>query len=55
MTPFPKARPPPEGRRVSETIIDYSESQLPPSDDYLYFDEDYPVEGPDFSGEALSS
>jgi hypothetical protein len=31
----PKARTPPEGRCVNETIIDYSESQIPSSDDYL--------------------
>ncbi len=30
-----KTRPLPEGKRVSEAIIDYSEPQLPPSDDYL--------------------
>ena len=42
-----KARPPPKGKTVSESIIDYSESQLPLSDDYLYYDEEYP--------EALSS
>ncbi len=48
-------RPPPKGTTVSETIIDYSASQLPLSDDYLYYDEVFPVEDPDFSGEALSS
>jgi len=42
-----KARPPPKGKRIKETTIDCSESQLPPSDDYLYHDEVYP--------EALSS
>ncbi len=42
-----KARPPPKGKRVNETIIDYSESQLPPSDNYLYYNEVYP--------EAMSS
>ena len=41
-----KARPPPKGKRVSETIIDYFEFQLSPSDDY-YIDESY--------AEALSS
>jgi hypothetical protein len=50
-----KARPPPKGKRIIEPTIDYSESQLPSSDDYLYYDEEHPVEDPDFSGEALSS
>jgi len=59
-----KARPPPKGKTVSKTIIDYSQSQLPLSDDYLYYDEEpacalhadrFPVEDSDFSGEALSS
>ena len=32
-----KARPPPKKHiRVNEIFIDYSESQLLPSDDYLY-------------------
>jgi len=30
-------------------------TQLPLSDDYLYYDEEHPVEDPDFSREALSS
>jgi len=46
---------PSKGKRVIEPTIDYSESQLPSSDDYLYNDEEHPVEDPDFSGEALSS
>ncbi len=29
---------------MTETIIDYSDSQLLPSDDYLFYDPDYPVE-----------
>ena len=33
---------PPKGKSVSETIMDYSVSQLPPSDDFLYYDEVYP-------------
>ncbi len=42
-----KARPPPRLEKsslMSETIIDYSDSQLLPSDDYLFYDPDYPVE-----------
>ena len=50
-----KARPPPKVKTGSETIIDYSQSQLPQSDDYLYYDEEFPAEYPDFRGEALSS
>ena len=58
-----KARPPPRGKTVSKTIIDYSQSQLPLSDDYLYYDEEpafalhadrFPVEDPDFSAGSLS-
>ena len=42
-----KARPPPKcapkARASSPNIhIDYSDSQLPPSDDYLYVDVEYP-------------
>ncbi len=44
-----------QGHYVSETIIDYSQSQLPLSDDYIYYDEMFPIEDSDFSGEALSS
>ncbi len=42
-----KARPRPRLKKPSlmtETIIDYSVSQLLPSDDYLFYDPDYPVE-----------
>ncbi len=31
--------------QVTETVIDYSDSQLLPSDDYLFYDPDYPAEG----------
>ena len=40
-----KARPPPKMKDSSQEagiFIDYSESQLPPSDDYLYFDVEHP-------------
>lgn len=38
-----KARPPPKAKTPSPDIyIDYSDSQLPPSDDYLYGDVQYP-------------
>jgi len=38
-----KARPPPNApTKKNETHIDYSDSQLPPSDDYLYVDVEYP-------------
>jgi hypothetical protein len=40
------------GGRTAEITMDYSVSQLPPSDDYIYFAVEYPVEDPDFSGEA---
>ena len=43
-----KARPPPRGNTPPNNIephLDYSDSQLPPSYDYLYADEQYP-EGP---------
>jgi len=43
-----KAKPPPKRRKssqVTETIIDYSDSQLLPSDDYLFYDPDYPAKG----------
>ncbi len=42
-----KARPPPNSKKssqVTETIIDYSDSQLLPSDGYLFYDPYYPVE-----------
>jgi len=37
--PSPRANPPPH---TAETYLDYSDSQLPPSYDYLYVDEQYP-------------
>ena len=38
-----KARPPPKDKAPSAKIhIDYSDSQLSPSDDYLYTDVEYP-------------
>ena len=37
-----KARPPPKKQsKVDETVIDYSESQILPSDDYLYVDPEH--------------
>ena len=42
-----KARPPPKSKKssqVTETVIDYSDSQPLPSDDSLFYDPDYPVE-----------
>ena len=50
-----KARPPPKREKanwVTETTMDYSLSQIPPSEDHLYFDVEYSVEDPDLSGEA---
>ena len=38
--PQPKLKKSPQ---VTEAIIDYSDSQLLPSDDYLFYDPDYPV------------
>ncbi len=40
-----KARPPPKAKQCHKSIeqhIDYSDSQLPPSDDHLYVDVQYP-------------
>ena len=40
-----KARPPPKSEKanwVTETIMDYSVSQLPRSEDHLYLDVQYP-------------
>ena len=38
-----ESRPPPKARASSPNIhIDYYDSQLPPSDDYLYVDVEYP-------------
>ena len=40
-----KARPPPRVNPSPPNIhIDYSYSQVPTSEDYLYFDPDYPIE-----------
>ena len=42
-----KARPPPKrekATRVDEATMDYSVFQIPPSEDHLYFDVEYPVE-----------
>ncbi len=40
-----KARPPPKANAPPLNVnIDYSDSQLPPSEDYLYSDVDYPIE-----------
>ena len=50
-----EARSPPMKEKtpgIIETTMDYSLSQLPPSDDYLYFDMEYPVEDSDLRGEA---
>jgi hypothetical protein len=40
-----KARPPPRTNAPPSNIhIDSSNSQIPPSEDYLYCDPDYPIE-----------
>ena len=40
-----EARPPPKANALLPDVhIDYSDSQVPPSDDYLYSDPDYPIE-----------
>jgi len=42
-----KARPPPKSKKssqVTEMIIDNSDSQLLPSDDYLFYEPDCPIE-----------
>jgi hypothetical protein len=40
-----KARPPPKANGPPLNVhIDYSDSQLPPSEEYLYSDPDYPIE-----------
>lgn len=52
-----KARPPPENKKssgITGAVIDYSVSQVPPSDDHLYFDVEYPDEDIDRGGEAAS-
>ena len=40
-----KTRPPPKREKSTETTMDYSVSQLPPSGDHLYFDVQYPETG----------
>ena len=52
-----KARPPPRKGKppgIIETPMDFSVSQLPPSEEHLYFDVEYPVEDIDLGGEAAS-
>jgi hypothetical protein len=40
-----KARPPPKTNASPKGVhIDYSDSQVPTSDEYLYTDPDYPIE-----------
>ena len=40
-----KARPPPKANMPQPNVhIDYSDSQAPPCEDYLYCDPDYPIE-----------
>jgi len=40
-----KQRPPPKAHAPPPTVhIDYSDSQVPPCEDYLYTDPDYPIE-----------
>jgi hypothetical protein len=40
-----KARPPPRANAPPPDVhIDYSDSQVPSSDDYLFHDPDYPIE-----------
>jgi hypothetical protein len=40
-----KASPPPRANAPSSNIhIDYSDPQVPPSDDCLFHDPDYPIE-----------
>ncbi len=39
-----KARPPPKATTTPPDFhIDYSDSQVPPCEDYLYCDPDYPI------------
>jgi hypothetical protein len=46
----PKPRPPPLKSKIvtpyAEPYIDYSESQVPPSDNALYVDPEYPADSP---------
>ena len=40
-----KARPPPKANGPQPNVhIDYSDSQVPPCENYLYRDPDYPIE-----------
>ena len=40
-----KARPPPKANRPQPNVhIDYSDSQVPPREDYLFHDAEYPIE-----------
>jgi hypothetical protein len=42
---YEKARPPPKANAPQPNVhIDYSDSQVPPCEDYLYCDQDYPIE-----------
>ena len=50
-----KSRPPPKiekSTKVVDPVIDCSDSQVPSSDEYLYYDVEFPVEDPDLSGEV---
>ncbi len=52
-----KARPPPRKGKppgIIETPMDFSVSQLLPSEEHLFFDGEYPAEDPVFNGEAVS-
>jgi len=52
-----RARPPPRKGKppgIIETPMDFSVSQLPPSEEHLFFDVEYPAEDPVFNGEAVS-
>jgi hypothetical protein len=53
-----KTRPPPRKEKppgIIETPMDFSVSQLPPSEEPLFFDMEYTVEDPVFNEEAASS
>lgn len=40
-----KPRPPPKAKLPPQKVhIDYSDSQVPPCEDDLYYDPDYPIE-----------
>jgi len=52
-----KARPPPRKGKppgIIETPMDFSVSQLPPSEEHLFFDVEYPAADPVFNWEAVS-